>query len=96
MELKAVRRVSMCDLGFEIGWKVDDIDSAKRAFFWTDTTSNTQCFTDESDFGIRGNLDTKSSASNHRTTLFALLPAFFWFALVGANNGDTGKLISHL
>jgi hypothetical protein len=42
MKLEAVRRVSMCDLGFQVGRQIDDSDSTERALLRTDTTSNTQ------------------------------------------------------
>jgi len=40
MKLKAVGRVAMGDMRFEIGWQIDDVDGAKGAFFRANTTSN--------------------------------------------------------
>jgi hypothetical protein len=50
MKLKAVGRVSVGDMGFEVRWKIDDIDSTERALLWTDTTSNTKTLGDEGNF----------------------------------------------
>jgi len=40
MELEAIGRISMGDVGFEIGRQIDDIDGSEGALFRTDTTSN--------------------------------------------------------
>ena len=41
MQLEAVRRVSVGDVGLEVRWQIDNIDSTKGAFLWADTTTNT-------------------------------------------------------
>lgn len=76
MELEAVRRVSMGNLGFEVGRQIDDVDGTERAFFRTDATSNAETFRDEGDLGLRGDFDTETPTANHRAGLLALLPAF--------------------
>lgn len=50
VELEAVGGVSVGDLRFEIGWQIDDIDSSKWAFLWTDTASNAKTLRDEGNF----------------------------------------------
>jgi hypothetical protein len=65
MKLEAVGRVSMRNMGFEICWKIDDIDGTKWAFLRTDTASDTQTFGNESDLGLRSDFDAKASASNN-------------------------------
>jgi len=42
MELEAVGRVSVGDLGLEIGWQIDDADGVKGAFLRADTLSACQ------------------------------------------------------
>jgi hypothetical protein len=41
MEFEAVGRVSMRNVGFEVRWKIDDIDRPKRAFLRADAATNT-------------------------------------------------------
>jgi hypothetical protein len=41
MELEAVGRVSMRNMGFEVCWKIDNIDGAKWTFLGADSTTNT-------------------------------------------------------
>lgn len=40
MQLEAVGRVSMGDLGLEICWQIDDVDGTEGTFLWADTASN--------------------------------------------------------
>jgi hypothetical protein len=76
MELEAVGRVSMRNMGLEIRWKVDDIDGAKWAFFRTDTATNTETFGNEGDLRLGGDFNTKPTAPNNRARLLAFLSAF--------------------
>jgi hypothetical protein len=41
MELEAVGRISMRNVGLEVCWQVDDVDCAEWAFLRTDATANT-------------------------------------------------------
>lgn len=41
MQLKAVRRVTVGDLGLKVGGQIDDIDRIERAFLGADATSYT-------------------------------------------------------
>jgi hypothetical protein len=50
MELEAVGRISMSNVGLEVCWQVDDVDSSEGAFLWTDTASNAKILGDESNF----------------------------------------------
>lgn len=76
VKLEAVCRVTMCDLGFQVGWQIDNVDGAKGALLGTDTTSNTQVFGDEGDFRGGLNFDTKATTANHGTRLLAFLSTF--------------------
>lgn len=40
VEFKTVGRISMGDLGLEVGWQIDDVDRSKGTFLRTDTTTN--------------------------------------------------------
>lgn len=57
MELKAVGRVSMGDLGLEVRGKVDDGDGAKGALLRADTASYTQRLGQEGKTGVGRDLD---------------------------------------
>ena len=37
----------MGDLGFEIGWQIDNVDGSKRALLGADTASNAKVLGDE-------------------------------------------------
>lgn len=76
MQLKAVCRVSVCNLGFKIRGQIDDIDRTERALLWANTASNTKVLGDERDFRLWGNFDTEFAASNHRARLLTFLSAF--------------------
>jgi hypothetical protein len=39
----------MGDVGFEISWQIDDVDSAEWTLLRADTASNTQCLGNEGD-----------------------------------------------
>jgi hypothetical protein len=51
MKLEAVRGVSVGNVGLEVGWQIDDIDSSKGAFLGADTTSDTETFRYEGNLG---------------------------------------------
>ena len=76
MKLKAVGRISMGDLGLEIGRQVDNIDGAERTFFGTDAASDTKAFGYESNFRLRCDLDAEPAGSDDGTRLFAFLATF--------------------
>jgi hypothetical protein len=76
MELEAVGRVSMRDVGFEVCWKIDNVNGAKWAFLRANTASNTQTFRNEGDLRFRSNFNTETTASDNRTRFLAFLPAF--------------------
>lgn len=76
MELEAVGGVSVGDVRFEIRWQIDDIDSSKWTFLWTDTASNAKTLGDEGDFRFWSNFDAQSPTANHWTRLLTLLSAF--------------------
>jgi len=83
MQLEGVRRVSVRDLGLEVGRQVDYGDCIERALLRADTASDTQALRDESDLGLGCNLYAKLAGTDYRTALPAFLPAFLRFALEG-------------
>lgn len=66
----------MGNLGLEIGWEVDDVDGAKRAFLRADTAADTQAFRDICDFGLWGDFYAEFAGADDRAGLFAFLPTF--------------------
>jgi hypothetical protein len=50
MELEAIGRIAMGDLGLKVGGQVDDVDGAKGAFFRANTTPNTKALRDKRNF----------------------------------------------
>lgn len=64
MQLEAVGRISVRDLGLKVGWQIDDGDSIEGTFLRADTATNTQSFGNESDFALRGNLLLNGQFSN--------------------------------
>lgn len=47
----------MRDLGLEVRWQVDDVDSVERTLLGADTASYAQPFRDEGDLGAGVDLD---------------------------------------
>lgn len=78
MQLEAVGGVPMGDMGFEVGWQIDDINGAKGAFLRTDAATNTQAFRNESDLRFWGDFDAEAATSDNRARLLAFLPAFLY------------------
>jgi hypothetical protein len=76
VKLEAVRRVSMGDVGFEIGGEIDNVDSSEGAFLGTDTASDTKGLGDEGNLGLRGDFDAETPTSHNRARFLALLSAF--------------------
>lgn len=66
----------MGHLCLEVGGQVDDVDGTKRAFFWTNTTSYTEAFRNESYLRFRGDFDAKLAGAYDGTGLLALLTTF--------------------
>lgn len=95
MQLEAVRRVPMCDLGLEVRGQVDDIDGIKWALLRTDTTSYAKALGDEGDFGVGCDFDAQFARADHRARLLAFLSAFLRLALVRVDNGNTSQLVRH-
>jgi hypothetical protein len=66
----------MGNLGLEVGWEVDDVDGAKRAFLRTNTATDTQTFRDICDFRLWSDFYAKFAGTDDRAGLFAFLPTF--------------------
>lgn len=73
----------MRDLGLEISGQVDDVDGIEGAFLRADAAAYAQPLGDEGDFGLGRHFDAEFACSHDGTRLFAFLPAFLWFALLG-------------
>lgn len=76
VELEAVGRVSVGDLGLEVRGQVDDVDGIKRAFLGADTASDAQSLRDEGNLGRRVYFDAQLACAHHGTGLFAFLSTF--------------------
>jgi hypothetical protein len=96
MKLEAVGRVSMRDMGLEVGRQIDDIDGSKGAFLRADTATNAQTLGDESNLRFGSDFDAETTTSNNGARLFTFLSAFLRFALVCTDDGDTSKLVGHV
>lgn len=81
MELEAVCRVTMGDLGLEVRGQIDDVDGVEGTFLRADTTTDTQSLRDEGDLGCVVHLDTQLARADDGARLFAFLSAFLWLAL---------------
>ena len=92
MQLEAVGRVSMGDLGLEVGGQVDDVDGVEGAFLGADTATNTQALRDEGDLGGRVDFNAELARAHHGTRLLALLPAFL--RPISARTRNEGVLYS--
>lgn len=55
----------------------------------TDTTTNAQLFRDGGDLVVRRHLDAELAHTNHRTALFAFLPASLRLTTVRIHDSDT-------
>lgn len=85
----------MGDLGFEIGWKIDDVNGAERTFLGADTATDTQTFRDICNFGLGSDFDAQLAGTDDGTGLFAFLPTFLWFALVTIDNSNSSQFVRH-
>jgi hypothetical protein len=57
VQLEAVGRVSVRDLGLQVGWQIYNIDGIERALLGADTASDTEPFGYEGNLGVGGNLN---------------------------------------
>ena len=92
VQLEAVGRVSVGDLGLEVGGQVDDVDGVEGAFLGADTATNTQALGDEGDLGGRVDFNAELARADHGARLLALLPAFL--RPVSARTGNERDLCS--
>ena len=87
VELEAVGRVSMGDLGLEVRGQVDDVDGVEGAFLRADTAADAEALRDEGDFGRVGDLDAQLARADNGTRLLAFLPAFLRLLVGGQSTG---------
>lgn len=92
MKLEAICRVSVSDLSLQVRRQVDNIDSSKRTFLGTNTTSYTKPLRDECDSRLWLNFDTELASTHNWARLFAFLTTFLWLALVTVDNGNTESI----
>ena len=90
VQLEAVGRVAVGDLGLEVGGQVDDVDGVKRALLGADAAPDAQPLRYEGDLAVGRDLDAQLAGAHDGAGLFAFLPAFFGLALVGVDDGDSG------
>jgi hypothetical protein len=76
VELEAVRRVAVGNLGLEVGGQVDDVNGSEGTLFGTDTTTNTQALGNEGNLGSGIDFNAKLASADHRARLLALLTTF--------------------
>ena len=76
VKLETVGRITVGDLGLEVGGQVDNVDSTEWALLRTDTTTDTQTFGNESDLGGVVDFDAEFTGSDDGAGLFALLTTF--------------------
>ena len=76
MELEAVGRVPVGDLGLEVGGQVDDGDGIKRALLGADTAADAQGLGDVGDARLGGDFDTELATLDDGARLLAFLTAF--------------------
>lgn len=83
MQLETVCRVSVRNLSLEVCGQVDNVNGTKRAFLWTDTTTNTQTLRNVGNLGLGRNFYAKFASSDDRAGFLAFLTAFLfgseWF-----------------
>jgi hypothetical protein len=76
VQLEAVRRITMRDLGLEVGGQVDDVDGVEGAFLRADTATDAETLGDEGDFGCVVDFDTQLARADNWTRLLTFLSAF--------------------
>jgi hypothetical protein len=76
VELEAVGRVAVRDLGLEVRGQIDDVDGVEGAFLRADTTTDTQALRDEGDLGGRVDFDAQLAGAHDGARLLAFLSAF--------------------
>jgi hypothetical protein len=76
MQLEAVRRVSMRDLGLEVGGQIDDVDGVEGTFLRADTATDAEALRNEGDLGRVGHFDAQLARADNGTRLLAFLSTF--------------------
>jgi hypothetical protein len=76
VQLEAVRRVSMGDLGLEVRGQIDDVNGVKWALLGADTASYTQALGNKGDLGGGLHLNAQLAGAHDGTGLFAFLATF--------------------
>ena len=76
VELEAVGRVAVGDLGLEVGGQVDDGNGAEGAFLGADAAADAERLRDEGEARLGRHLDAELTAADDGARLFAFLTAF--------------------
>ena len=76
VELEAVGRITVGDLGLQVGGQVDDVDSTERTLLGANTTTDTQALGDKGDLGVGSHFDTEFTRPHDGARLLALLTTF--------------------
>lgn len=64
VQLETVGRVTVGDLGLQVGGQVDNVDGTERTLLGTDTTTNAQALGNEGDLRLGSHFDTKLTRAN--------------------------------
>lgn len=67
VQLETVGRVTVGDLGFQVGGQIDNVDGAEGTLLGTDTTTNAQALGNKGDLGLGSHFDTKLTRTNDGT-----------------------------
>lgn len=76
VKLEAVGRVTVGDLGLEVGGQVDDVNGSEWTLLGTDTTTNAQALGDKGDLRSGIDFNAKLAGADHGARLLALLTTF--------------------
>ena len=76
MQLEAIGRVAVGDLGLKVCRQVDDMNGTEGTFLRANTATDTEALRNEGNFGLGCHFDTKLACADHRARLFALLTTF--------------------
>ncbi len=90
MKNKAILPISVSCKTVELTGEVNNADSIKRAFFDTNSATNTEVFCDSGNFGGFFDLNTKLSDSVDWAVFLAFLATFGGLAFVRVDKSNTG------
>lgn len=93
MNLKLVISISVCNLTWQTGRKIDNLDSFKRTFLDALTASNTEKFCNKCNFRSLAHFNTLFPALHYWAIPVALKSTFLWFTFFRIHNSDSCLLL---